>query len=70
MGSTLHYIAMVQFGLLTYFLDARRYFKQSEIILFRQAPDGLPENNAGGLQPLPAPNEAKLAAAQAAAAQG
>ncbi|KAH0595696.1 hypothetical protein MHUMG1_06243 [Metarhizium humberi] len=51
-------------------LDARRYFKQSEIILYRQAPDGLAENTGGGLQPLPAPNEAKLAAAQAAAAQG
>jgi vacuolar protein sorting-associated protein 26 len=27
--------------LIANFLDARRYFKQSEIVLFRQAPEGL-----------------------------
>ncbi|GAO15098.1 hypothetical protein UVI_02048420 [Ustilaginoidea virens] len=50
---------------LTFPADARRYFKQSEIILYRQAPDGLPETSGGGLQPLPAPNEAKIASAHA-----
>lgn len=25
-----------------FYLDARRYFKQSEIVLFRQAPEGMP----------------------------
>ena len=42
--------------------DARRYFKQSEIILYRQAPDAEPLPNAG-THSLPAPPENKLAAA-------
>lgn len=29
------------------FADARRYFKQSEIILYRQAPDAAPIEGAG-----------------------
>jgi vacuolar protein sorting-associated protein 26 len=49
---------------LTTFTDARRYFKQSEIILYRQAPDAAPVLNAG-TSSLPAPPENKLAAAQA-----
>ncbi|KAL3961920.1 hypothetical protein ACCO45_003443 [Purpureocillium lilacinum] len=43
--------------------------KQSEIILYRQAPDAI-QAPEGGIQTLPAPNEVKMAAAQAAAAQG
>lgn len=45
--------------------DARRYFKQSEIILYRQAPDAIPALGSAGTQSLPMPPENKLAAAQA-----
>ncbi|KAG6138233.1 Vacuolar protein sorting-associated protein 26 [Claviceps purpurea] len=58
--STRYYLSLVLID-----EDARRYFKQSEIILYRQASEGLPENTSSGLQALPAPNEAKIAAAQA-----
>lgn len=51
-------------SLLTQFVDARRYFKQSEIILYRQAPDAVP-NTGAGTQQLHAPPENKLAAIQA-----
>ncbi|PNP59499.1 hypothetical protein THARTR1_00989 [Trichoderma harzianum] len=44
-------------------LDARRYFKQSEIILYRQAPDA-PAIQAG-IQSVPPPPENKMAAVQA-----
>lgn len=47
--------------------DARRYFKQSEIILYRQAPELANNGNADGTA-LPAPppeNANKLAAAHA-----
>jgi vacuolar protein sorting-associated protein 26 len=36
---TIH--AHVCAALTDWYLDARRYFKQSEIVLFRQAPEGL-----------------------------
>jgi vacuolar protein sorting-associated protein 26 len=42
--------------------DARRYFKQSEIILYRQAPDAV---TPVGAQAIQAPPENKLAAVQA-----
>lgn len=47
--------------------DARRYFKQSEIILYRQAPELANGGNADGTA-LPAPppeNASKVAAAHA-----
>ncbi|PTB57454.1 hypothetical protein M431DRAFT_77914 [Trichoderma harzianum CBS 226.95] len=44
-------------------LDARRYFKQSEIILYRQAPDAAPA--IAGIQSVPPPSENKIAAVQA-----
>ncbi|KAK4076363.1 hypothetical protein Trihar35433_2923 [Trichoderma harzianum] len=44
-------------------LDARRYFKQSEIILYRQAPDAAPA--IAGIQSVPPPPENKIAAVQA-----
>jgi vacuolar protein sorting-associated protein 26 len=44
--------------------DARRYFKQSEIILYRQAPDAAPAVGQG-TSSLPAPPENKLAAVEA-----
>ncbi|KAK4086257.1 hypothetical protein PCL_09540 [Purpureocillium lilacinum] len=62
--STRYYLSLVLID-----EDARRYFKQSEIILYRQAPDAI-QAPEGGIQTLPAPNEVKMAAAQAAAAQG
>ncbi|UNI15003.1 vacuolar protein sorting-associated protein 26 [Purpureocillium takamizusanense] len=62
--STRYYLSLVLID-----EDARRYFKQSEIILYRQAPDAI-QAPEGGIQTLPAPSEAKMAAAQAAAAQG
>ncbi|KAJ6445754.1 vacuolar protein sorting 26 [Purpureocillium lavendulum] len=62
--STRYYLSLVLID-----EDARRYFKQSEIILYRQAPDAI-QPPEGGIQTLPAPSEAKMAAAQAAAAQG
>lgn len=40
-----------RFPVLTQPLDARRYFKQSEIILYRQAPDAV--NGQDGLASLP-----------------
>lgn len=43
--------------------DARRYFKQSEIILYRQAPDA-PQIQGAGTTALPTPPENKLLAAQ------
>lgn len=49
--------------------DARRYFKQSEIILYRQAPDAAPALNAG-TSSLPSHPENKQLAAAAAQAQG
>ncbi|CCT62134.1 hypothetical protein H9Q69_013539 [Fusarium xylarioides] len=57
--STRYYLSLVLID-----EDARRYFKQSEIILYRQAPDAAPVLNAG-TSSLPAPPENKLAAAQA-----
>jgi vacuolar protein sorting-associated protein 26 len=54
--STRYYLSLVLID-----EDARRYFKQSEIILYRQAPDALPNPNAG-TQSLPMPPENKLAA--------
>ncbi|KAF9770423.1 Vacuolar protein sorting-associated protein 26 [Fusarium sp. DS 682] len=57
--STRYYLSLVLID-----EDARRYFKQSEIILYRQAPDAAPALNAG-TSSLPAPPENKLAAAQA-----
>ncbi|KAF4971065.1 hypothetical protein FSARC_2013 [Fusarium sarcochroum] len=55
--STRYYLSLVLID-----EDARRYFKQSEIILYRQAPDAAPVPNAG-TSSLPAPPENKLAAA-------
>ncbi|KAL6869126.1 vacuolar protein sorting-associated protein 26 [Amphichorda felina] len=57
--STRYYLSLVLID-----EDARRYFKQSEIILYRQAPDA---QQIGGpnTQALQAPPENKLAAAQA-----
>ncbi|GFP56389.1 vacuolar protein sorting-associated protein 26B [Trichoderma asperellum] len=43
-------------------LNARRYFKQSEIILYRQAPDA-PAIQGAGIQSLPPPPENKVAPA-------
>ncbi|KAH7133651.1 vacuolar protein sorting-associated protein 26-domain-containing protein [Dactylonectria macrodidyma] len=57
--STRYYLSLVLID-----EDARRYFKQSEIILYRQAPDALPTTGAG-TQQLHAPPENKLAAVQA-----
>ncbi|KAF5551174.1 PEP8-vacuolar sorting targeting [Fusarium napiforme] len=57
--STRYYLSLVLID-----EDARRYFKQSEIILYRQAPDAAPVLNAG-TSSLPAPPENKLAVAQA-----
>ncbi|KAF5630419.1 vacuolar sorting-associated 26 [Fusarium sp. NRRL 25303] len=57
--STRYYLSLVLID-----EDARRYFKQSEIILYRQAPDAAPVLNAG-TSSLPAPPENKLAATQA-----
>ncbi|KAF5585088.1 PEP8-vacuolar sorting targeting [Fusarium subglutinans] len=57
--STRYYLSLVLID-----EDARRYFKQSEIILYRQAPDAAPVLNAG-TSSLPAPPENKLAAVQA-----
>lgn len=54
---------------LTNAADARRYFKQSEIILYRQAPDAAPALNAG-TSSLPSHPENKQLAAAAAQAQG
>ncbi|KAK6451942.1 hypothetical protein FP744_10008193 [Trichoderma asperellum] len=45
-----------------YYLNARRYFKQSEIILYRQAPDA-PAIQGAGIQSLPPPPENKVAPA-------
>ncbi|KAH7326616.1 vacuolar protein sorting-associated protein 26-domain-containing protein [Stachybotrys elegans] len=58
--STRYYLSLVLID-----EDARRYFKQSEIILYRQAPDA-PVAQGQGTSSLPAPPENKLlAAAQA-----
>ncbi|KAF5235866.1 hypothetical protein FANTH_11563 [Fusarium anthophilum] len=57
--STRYYLSLVLID-----EDARRYFKQSEIILYRQAPDAAPVLNAG-TSSLPAHPENKLAAVQA-----
>ncbi|KAF7546949.1 hypothetical protein G7Z17_g8074 [Cylindrodendrum hubeiense] len=57
--STRYYLSLVLID-----EDARRYFKQSEIILYRQAPDAIP-NTGAGTQQLHAPPENKLAAIQA-----
>ncbi|CAM1507123.1 Fc.00g067640.m01.CDS01 [Cosmosporella sp. VM-42] len=57
--STRYYLSLVLID-----EDARRYFKQSEIILYRQAPDAAPTTGAG-TQQLHAPPENKLAAVQA-----
>jgi vacuolar protein sorting-associated protein 26 len=46
------------------FTDARRYFKQSEIILYRQAPDAAPVQGQG-TQSLPINPDNKIAAIQA-----
>ncbi|PTB69923.1 vacuolar sorting protein [Trichoderma citrinoviride] len=45
-----------------YYLNARRYFKQSEIILYRQAPD---TPAVQGIQGVPPPTENRVAAIQA-----
>jgi vacuolar protein sorting-associated protein 26 len=58
--STRYYLSLVLID-----EDARRYFKQSEIILFRQAPDALPAPGSAGTQSLPMPPENKLLAAAA-----
>jgi len=34
---------LLTMNLLLQFLDARRYFKQSEIVLYRQAPETAPQ---------------------------
>ncbi len=39
--------------------DARRYFKQSEIILYRQAPDAVNGGSPGSI-PAPPPPESKI----------
>ncbi|KPM45489.1 Vacuolar protein sorting-associated protein 26 [Neonectria ditissima] len=52
--STRYYLSLVLID-----EDARRYFKQSEIILYRQAPDAAPALGAG-TQQLHAPPESKL----------
>ncbi|ETS01328.1 vacuolar protein sorting-associated protein 26 [Trichoderma reesei RUT C-30] len=55
--STRYYLSLVLID-----EDARRYFKQSEIILYRQAPD-VPAIQ--GIQSVPPPTENKVAAVQA-----
>ncbi|CAJ0546218.1 probable PEP8 - vacuolar protein sorting/targeting protein [Fusarium torulosum] len=62
--STRYYLSLVLID-----EDARRYFKQSEIILYRQAPDAAPALNAG-TSSLPSHPENKQLAAAAAQAQG
>jgi vacuolar protein sorting-associated protein 26 len=57
--STRYYLSLVLID-----EDARRYFKQSEIILYRQAPDAAPAVGQG-TSSLPAPPENKLAAVEA-----
>ncbi|KAF3077091.1 hypothetical protein TsFJ059_001289 [Trichoderma semiorbis] len=56
--STRYYLSLVLID-----EDARRYFKQSEIILYRQAPDAAPA--IAGIQSVPPPPENKIAAVQA-----
>jgi len=56
--STRYYLSLVLID-----EDARRYFKQSEIILYRQAADAAPIQGPG-MQSLPAPPEPRMAAAQ------
>ncbi|KAL7922722.1 vacuolar protein sorting-associated protein 26 domain-containing protein [Trichoderma austrokoningii] len=55
--STRYYLSLVLID-----EDARRYFKQSEIILYRQAPDA-PAVQGQGIQSLPPPPENKIAPA-------
>ncbi|UKZ92283.1 uncharacterized protein TrAFT101_007243 [Trichoderma asperellum] len=55
--STRYYLSLVLID-----EDARRYFKQSEIILYRQAPDA-PVIQGAGIQSLPPPPENKVAPA-------
>ncbi|KAL7894697.1 vacuolar protein sorting-associated protein 26 domain-containing protein [Trichoderma sp. TUCIM 5745] len=55
--STRYYLSLVLID-----EDARRYFKQSEIILYRQAPDA-PAVQGAALQSLPPPPENKIAPA-------
>ncbi|KEY64798.1 hypothetical protein S40285_00869 [Stachybotrys chlorohalonatus IBT 40285] len=57
--STRYYLSLVLID-----EDARRYFKQSEIILYRQAPDAQPVLGQG-TSSLPAHSENKMAALQA-----
>ncbi|KAL6906751.1 vacuolar protein sorting-associated protein 26 domain-containing protein [Trichoderma evansii] len=59
--STRYYLSLVLID-----EDARRYFKQSEIILYRQAPDA-PQIQGAGIQSLPPPAENKIAPAAAQA---
>lgn len=54
--------------MLTFISDARRYFKQSEIILYRQAPEDAKLEAAESQQALPAPPESKLPQVQTAEA--
>lgn len=49
--STRYYLSLVLID-----EDARRYFKQSEIILYRQAPDAANGDNPGGVIAVPEPN--------------
>lgn len=56
MGPTFIFTTANEAAQLTTSIDARRYFKQSEIVLFRQAPENAPhlaldKPNIGGKEP-------------------